>query len=217
VSPILPFLCVLTGFFVSEVNEWIKSRYSKIAAATVVAVLLASCLIPMTYLSAEKDIRYARKDIRLDAAEWVFKNIPQGSVIAMETWSLDLGISRPEIEKKYKAALASNPALAKYYAVKLKKYNFSSYVQHNLNYSPSPSFSQQLTSSTRYSVKWLKEEHIQFVVINSFIYGRYMSSRKDYPVQMKFYEYLNKNAELLKTFNPGNRPGPTIKIYSLRD
>ncbi|MEW6200929.1 MAG: glycosyltransferase family 39 protein [bacterium] len=214
--PILPFLCVLAGYFISEVSEWIKSRYSKNAATVVTAVLLAACFIPMVCVSANIDIRYNRRDIRLDAAEWVFKNIPQNSTIAMESWSLDLGISRTEIKKKYDAALKSNPALAEYYAVKLKKYPFSSYVQHNLNWAPTPSYSQQLTGSAHYTKKWLEEQHIDYVIINSNIYERYNRSGKVYPVQMKFYEFLDREAKLLKVFTPNGRPGPIIKIYSLR-
>ena len=53
-----------------------------------------------------------------------------------------------------------------------------------------------------------------YTIISSYIYNRFLKDPVRYPVQHAFYNNLENNCDLIKTFDANDGVGPSIKIYS---
>ncbi|MCB0210938.1 MAG: hypothetical protein KDJ52_16480, partial [Anaerolineae bacterium] len=67
-----------------------------------------------------------------------------------------------------------------------------------------------------YSLEDAYRGGVDFIVVSSFIYDRYLSDAQRFPEETNFYVELFKQAELAHEFKPSNNErGPTIRIYRL--
>jgi hypothetical protein len=82
-TPVVPFLCLTGGYFVSELASWIAVRLGRpawrtaLTAVAVVAVLWPSARSVVTF-----DSLLARDDSRLIARRWIEQRFPAGTTIA---------------------------------------------------------------------------------------------------------------------------------------
>ncbi|GAI12455.1 unnamed protein product, partial [marine sediment metagenome] len=67
-------------------------------------------------------------------------------------------------------------------------------------------------------LRYYLERGFDFLLVSDDRYGRYFSDSKRYPPNVRFYRTLFKQGKLLKEFKPSlSRPGPTIKIFDIRN
>ena len=63
-----------------------------------------------------------------------------------------------------------------------------------------------------YDVRWYRGS--QFIILSSYVYGRYEREQKKYPVQNRFYGALDSSFALMRTFDSRDGRGPVIKVYA---
>ena len=89
--PVYPILTIFGGWFLSEiVIKNIPKKYIKNYFVNKLAILLFVLIIsiyPISFLSI-----YLHPNTRIQASEWINKNIPQGSKIAIEHWDDSLPV-----------------------------------------------------------------------------------------------------------------------------
>lgn len=79
--PLLPFLCLLGARFLLDLGEPATHRVRRLAVRTAIAaVLVTSFLYTLAYLNI-----YHRKDARLQASQWIHRNIAPGSTVLIDT------------------------------------------------------------------------------------------------------------------------------------
>jgi hypothetical protein len=98
-NPILPSLAVAGGLAIGTLQE----RLGTTAAAIVAGI---ACLQPI-YNDFQVDRLFAGKDTRTLAREWVVENVPDGTPIALQSYSVPL----PQSASSVQESLARNDAL----------------------------------------------------------------------------------------------------------
>jgi len=76
-TPVLPFLVLLPAWLISALWRLLEKSHFKIFLPVVLATLSLPGLFLLTI--------YLKTDIRISATEWMFKNIPEGSLVLSET------------------------------------------------------------------------------------------------------------------------------------
>ena len=84
VVPFMPFVAILAARGLEEVARWMPLRNRRLVA---VALVLLAALQPAIY-SLRLDWLVHQKDTRQEANEWAERNLPRGSKIAVEAFSL---------------------------------------------------------------------------------------------------------------------------------
>lgn len=79
VLPVIPFLAIGLAFLMFELYEKVKTKPLKMAIMVVSLVLV----IPTTAKSIKAGMLFTSKDTRVEAKEWIEKNIPAGARIAL--------------------------------------------------------------------------------------------------------------------------------------
>ena len=89
--PIYPMFTIFAGWFLSEIIiKFIPKRYLKNYLITKCLILLLVFFIsiyPMSFLSI-----YLHPNTRIQASDWINKNIPHGSRLAVEHWDDSLPV-----------------------------------------------------------------------------------------------------------------------------
>lgn len=80
--PIYPIFAILAGFFLNSILDRIKIMENKVIRTGVNLVILLLIIIwPISFISV-----YSRTNTRIEASDWIRKNIPKGSTLAVEHW-----------------------------------------------------------------------------------------------------------------------------------
>ena len=79
VLSIIPFLAIGLAFLMFELYEKAKTKPLK----TAIIVVSLALVMPTTAKSIKADMLFTRKDTRIEAKEWIEKNIPPGTRIAL--------------------------------------------------------------------------------------------------------------------------------------
>lgn len=98
--PAYPVLAVLAGWVLVEVSGPIAARAGRVlgpALRLVAPGVVAATLIYAVMFSAI----YTRPNTRIQASEWIYANIPSGSVLGIEHWDDALPLRLPGREQKY--------------------------------------------------------------------------------------------------------------------
>jgi hypothetical protein len=93
--PLLPLLAILSGRFMAQVLT-VSPRYKIVAYVLFALVLVWTMLADYAYLKME-----AGKDVRDAASEWIGRNVPPGSSIAIVKYYLQDQFFNPVIPKGY--------------------------------------------------------------------------------------------------------------------
>ncbi len=90
--PIYPFLTLLSGWFLVQYFQWLKKniRY-KFYLLSLICCLLSIVIYPLSFISI-----YSHPHSRIQASEWIYNNIPNGSKISGEHWDDFLPLRLPD-------------------------------------------------------------------------------------------------------------------------
>jgi 4-amino-4-deoxy-L-arabinose transferase-like glycosyltransferase len=158
-----------------------------------VAVLLAVAVAGPLGSSVAFDAGLSGNDTRAVATAWMEQNLPDGSTVATETSGPQLVRAR---DRKHYAAVGEQPPAA-FPVIRLRL--------------PAPGLRNRT-----HDLDWLRERDADYVVVSSLVYDRVLAAAPHYPSVVRFYEELDDQATLVKTFTPGpGERGPTIRIYAL--
>jgi hypothetical protein len=98
-NPVAPSLAVAGGLVIGAIHQ----RWGSKAA---VAVTLAACIQPL-YNDVQVDRLFSGEDTRTVARRWILDNVPNGTVIALQSYSVPV----PQSKRSFQESLASNDAL----------------------------------------------------------------------------------------------------------
>jgi 4-amino-4-deoxy-L-arabinose transferase-like glycosyltransferase len=196
VIPLLPFCALLAGYGAANLAGRLPPRWRGIGLGALLAVALAQPLAN----SILHDRIMARTDTRVLAAEWVRTNLPTDDRLAVERGSLLLPVEEVLLSADVPRLRDQFPRLRE---------------------------GEQIAD--------LAARGVEYVVINSFIYAR--DERWEH--RRPLHQDLEQHAQLIALIGPGiggrevpfqredvvaspfwaleeyERPGPTIRIYSL--
>ncbi|MDO8726615.1 MAG: glycosyltransferase family 39 protein [Candidatus Methanoperedens sp.] len=65
-------------------------------------------------------------------------------------------------------------------------------------------------------LSFYKNQSVDYIIISSDYKQRYHNEPDKYPIEISRYEELEKEAELIKIFEPGDNPGTASEIYRLK-
>ena len=126
------------------------------------------------------------------AREWIQRNVPAGSLIALENYSPPL--VQEDALDHYRAA-GLDPVAYRVARLKL----------------PAPGTPDRSRDLTR-----LRRQGVEYVVVSSRIYDRVLAAPEVYPTIVEFYRRLDAEAQLVKEFRPGpGERGPVLKLYRI--
>jgi hypothetical protein len=76
-------------------------------------------------------------------------------------------------------------------------------------------------SLSHVGLEWLHKRKVEYIIVSDIMYRRFIRAPKEFPRQAKFYNSLNRETLLIKSFQPKwdeyliDLHNPTIKIYRL--
>lgn len=79
---IYPLLSLMSGYFLAEIFKLVSAKIPKIWLSAIYCLLFAVFLVwPLAFFSI-----YTRPHSRVQASEWIYANIPHGSILGVEHW-----------------------------------------------------------------------------------------------------------------------------------
>jgi hypothetical protein len=220
-APILPFMFLLAGITIAYISKFLSRRVAgELVVIPTCGLLAAQPVIDILRTNTER----ASKDTRELARVWIEANIPPGTGIVMDakvyrnTVTAPIEEARANIVERIDSirsgtarGYGETSAYLRYYEMKLACYD-----------STHPGYNQWWTDcglNVR-SIEHFREQGYEYVMINTSIAERYLHGRmmEECPAAACFYASLDTAAVLIKEFapEPWRRPGPTIRIYSLK-
>ena len=183
---IAPLVILLAVRLCVDVVRLATPRVRRVALPAVVVVLAVAFVLPLTAsLAFDRDL--SGPDTRELAKEWIERNLPAGSLIAVENYGPPL-VREDQLHHYRKAGL--DPVA--YRLVRLKL--------------PVPGTPERTRDLAR-----LREQGVEYVVTSSRVRDRVMAAAADYPDLAAFYRQLDQQAELVKVFRPGaGERGPVL-------
>ncbi len=188
---IVPLVLLLAARLCVDVVGLVRPGLRRVAVPVVAIVLAVALVSPLTS-SFAFDRGLSGTDTREVAREWIQRNVPAGSLIALENYSPPL--VQEDALDHYRAAGLDPVA---YRVVRLKL--------------PAPGAPDRSRDLTR-----LRRQGVEYVVVSSRIYDRVLAAPEVYPTIVEFYRQLDAEAQLVKEFRPGpGERGPVLKLYRI--
>ncbi|HVZ67475.1 MAG TPA: glycosyltransferase family 39 protein [Patescibacteria group bacterium] len=145
--PIYPLLAIFGGFCFYKLFELFASFIKNSYAITFLkfVVILLVLIWPLSFVSI-----YSRVNTRIDATNWINKNIPQNSTIAIEHWDDRLPLNSPNTYNFSELTMYDQPDNAQKWQVLSSKLSGSNYliIASNRLYVPI----QKLSNCNKYKV-----------------------------------------------------------------
>lgn len=219
--PIIPACLLLAADCVCHLSGIGKSKARWRNCLFTGFVLLLT--IPPVKAVVESNRQNRAKTTKNLAEEWIFKNIPYGSKIAVER----MGYSGPDLKLTpvldYWIYNLGEKELKELLEARLKEGQPSFALEYFINHPPEKKY-YTTTISVREIVdlEALELEGYEYIVTVSSVARIYSDPlvREKYPehcrARREFYEWLSSRGELIKIFTPGNGvPGEELKIYRI--
>ena len=195
---LVPFLALASAYLIFEVVRSISDKKTFKKAATCVAIVL---LVPTFLKSVNADILLSSRDTRVEAADWIRENLPEGTAIACDSTVFRPSLNQPysQMEDK-KEFLDTQSGLAEIKNRKLqfqmraldkKDKGYPIYFLFN-----DPRGEGQFLSTIPalpFDVDRIKSENIKYVTVNGQAKEIYID---------RFIETLEANAEVVIDFSP---------------
>jgi dolichyl-phosphate-mannose-protein mannosyltransferase len=219
--PLLPSLTLLGAVVVVRGVGWLSER-ARLVPGPWPAVALAGAatllLAPALGRVAAYHRLLAQPDTRELGASWVERQVPPGTRIALEPYSLSLPVARRQLRE----GLESLASLQRPGPVALP---------------PERGGREDgywLVRLDAYDLDGLLAEGVQYVVLSGFVYQRHRRACDRHPVPCRFYAQLEARSQLVFSASPGvedaalrvgdiyspltrlrerRHPGPPIRIY----
>lgn len=230
VLPLLPFLALLAASCLVALAGWLRQRvrWGVAACRPGLGLAVAACVLvgPELARIARFHVLLSRPDTRVLAGEWIEREIPWGSRIAMEPYSPAVRIAPAKIREE-RARLGDSVG----HIVARNRFD---------RFLASPEGQRErgywTTRLTEYDLDGMLEWKVEYVVLSGFTYQRYRRACGRYPEACGFYAELERRGTLVYSLEPGlggevlwvgdiyspltrlserTRPGPSIKIYRL--
>jgi hypothetical protein len=158
----------------------------------VVAAVLAVAVVPPLAASLRFDRDLSGRDTREIAREWIEENVPAGALFALENYTAPL--VREDRVPHYRAA-GLDPVAYRVMRLKL----------------PAPG-----TPDRKRDLGFLRRQGVEYVIVSSTVYDRVRAAPDVYSTAAAFYEALERRAELVREFRPGeDERGPVLRLYRL--
>ncbi len=189
--PLLPLL-ILLGVRLCLDAARARPAWRRVTVPAVALLLVVAAVGPLG-ASLAFDAGLSGEDTRALATAWIEQSLPAGSTIATETSGPQL--TRVRDLKRYAEAGVDAPAAFRVIRLRL----------------PAPGLPNR-----SHDLDWVRERDADYVVVSSQVYDRVLAAAGHYPSVVRFYEDLEEQATLVKTFAPGpGERGPVIKVYEL--
>ncbi len=232
--PLLPFLALLAALGLVVLATWLHQRAARLPGRLVgtwrpgLGLALAAAVLvgPEVVRIGHWHVLLARPDTREVAGEWIEREIPAGSRIAMEPYS-------PAIRLSPAMVRAERERLGDTVAATITRHRYDQFLA-----SPAARAEQGywLVRLNRYDLDRLLQGKVEYVVLSGFTYQRYQRACDRYVEACRFYQELERRGTLIYLIEPGadgqalwvgdiyspltrlterTRPGPPIKIYRL--
>ncbi len=188
---------------------------------TIIVLLLS---VPAGKTVLESSRRNRMKTTKNLAEEWIFKNIPYGSRIAVER----MGYSGPDLKLTpvldYWIYNLSEDELKDLLEERLSQGQPSVALKYFIENPPDKKyFTKTISIREIIDVDQLEEEKYEFIVTSSSAAGTYQDPQvqKRYPERyqsrLEFYRWLDEKGEQIQVFVPDqDTPGEELKIYRIR-
>ncbi len=200
--PMLPFLCLFGARFLVELFDAAAKRVGRLAAAILPAtVVVASVLYTVAYLNV-----YRERDARIQASEWIHRNIPQGATVLIDSSSATPLLGSLFFDPRFEASYRRRYAVHNdYFTIKAM----------NLIVEPGE---PPHPSSVEWWAAYLAErlENVEFIVMSDEYPEQYSHRPAAYPTLNAFYRDLFGGVggyRLVKTF----KVYPALFGYRLDD
>ncbi len=218
---IFPVCAIFAAEFLVSGGGLFGKRRNMFGIALVVAVsLLAFPALVRVVRQNRDNLKTSTKNL---AEEWIFKNLPSGTRIAVES----MGYTGPDLKLTpvidYWIYNLGSEALEELLAERLALGQPSFALKYFIENPPEPKF-YTTTISIRevVDIERLLGEGYRYIVTVSAARELYELPyvRERYPefhqARKNYYKWLGRNAEVIKEFSPGpEHPGSEIKIYRL--
>lgn len=219
--PVIPILILSGAWFINEVIDNIKLSWRKIFYIIPVIII-----IPQGIKIIKYDINRNKTTTLELSREWIFKNIPDGARVAVESMGYmgpPLNLNRVLDNEIYNLSL---PELKKLYMERQKKGPGSSQaIKYFIENPPYPKYYIiNLGVREPVSIEILQSKNPEYVVTSSMARETYNNPiyKEKYPdfveSRLKMYEWLEKKWFFLNCFKPSSKhPGPEIRVYKKPD
>jgi hypothetical protein len=225
--PLLPALALfaaaalIAGAHGAAARSWLPRR----ALAAAVALAVAALVLPEVARAVAYHRLLAQPDTRVLGAAWVEREVPPGTRIALEPYTLSLPVARQQLEAEAGQLAAT--------------------LQHPLP--PDAAVGRPgaggadgywLVRLATYDLDRLRRDGVRYVVLSGFVYQRHREACDAYPRACRFYAALEAQGAPVFSVSPGGEerrlwvgdiyspltdlrdrrhPGPSIRIYRLPD
>ena len=190
--PVLPLLALLGARLCLEAALAARPSWRRVTVPAVAVLLAVAAAGPLAAsLAFVADL--SGQDTRVLATEWIERALPAGSTVATETSGPQL--HRLRDRREFEAAGKAVPPAFRVIRLRL----------------PAPGLANKT-----HDLAWAKAHGADYVVVSSQVSDRVRAAARYYPSVVRFYDDLDAQATLVKTFAPGpGVRGPTIEVYRL--
>lgn len=222
VIPLLPCFALLAAAALTRGAAWLGrlgrlvGPWSGVSLAAATALLLAPALARVvTYHQL-----LARPDTRDLGAGWIERQVPPGTRIALEPYSVSLPVARQQLREAPGTLAGLQQPLPPTAPAE--------------GAARDPGY--WLVRLDTYDLDRLVRERVEYVVLSGFVYQRHRQACDRHPAPCRFYEQLEAQSQLVFDASPGvedaalrvgdiyspltrlrerRHPGPPIRIYRL--
>ena len=157
--PLFPFLCIMGAKMLLSLREWFTGRAARSAWQIIPGSVVAlSLLYSLAFVSI-----YSRPHSRLQASEWIYRNLSPGSTLALEHWDDDLPLG---------TAVSGEPrSISEYRTVTMALYEPDDEAKY-----------QEIVDNLR---------EVDYIILSSNrLYGSIPRLPQRYPITTRYYELL---------------------------
>ncbi len=242
---IYPFLCLGAAVLVSRVVDIIAPKGHKalgFSHSTLMAVLTILVLFPVAYRVVRFNQRISHKDTRTLAKEWIEQNIPSGTKILVDDYCVPLKMNRErtrELLQKAESESEKGPFTAHaadyyryyletveepaYYLIEISHPWWKMEEEKEGTFQLFSEYDRDLGNPLKewgvLSLEEYRDRGCQYLVTTERLIQQYIDSLRSvgFPSFVRFYREVEREAFLLRSFDPRfyEGPGPKVFIYRL--
>ncbi|MFH1367768.1 MAG: glycosyltransferase family 39 protein [Elusimicrobiota bacterium] len=197
--PLIPFLLVLASIAVLYVTGRFKKKLFEL-------FIILILVLPALLVSLKSDLSMTTDSTITIAKTWILANIPEGSRIIREPITPELIPTEAQMRINLSKIRKENPKFGNKTEYILKQENVKRY---NLKYI------DVFEKEKAYELNSLLSFRPEYIILSSEVYKRF-KNKDFYPIQNRFYAWLEKNGKLEISFESKFKYYPTILVYRIK-